>query len=1275
MCGDTLLAAGVVGYSGVFTQEYRHDLSAGWVRACQQRHIPLASTHVEHGFSLQAALGDALTVRQWTSSGLPKDTYSIDSAIIAITTAGGSASGAATVSSGGGVSPGVKWPLILDPQGQAGRWLKQLFKHENLQVATLPAVSHAAAGEAAPVASSAGNGEKPWRAVLENCVRFGVPLLLECEGEELDGALDPLLNKHIYRRSGQWVCRLGNQEVPYSPGFRLYLTCRHANPRYTASIFAKACVVNFGVTRAGVEDQLLGVACAIERDALEQRADTLLGEMSKDKRELREKEARVLQLLQESGGHILEDEEVMNTLTSAQEGAKLVSARVSEAEKTMKEIERAREAYRPLASHAAMLYVCVTQLAAVDHMYQYSLQYFTSLFSHVLHTTKDADAAERGNADLTDAEVITRVQTLVQELTWAVFSAVSRGVYVRDRGLLGLLFALHCTVHRGTATAAQMRFLITATSQGKSAAIELNEADKPSFLDTAAWEQLCAAARGPFSGLAAVAREMQRESSAADSAWRAWVHGKNQDTASDAGDAAPVAPGLPHGNSLALTPLEQLALIRMVRPALFAPAAQRYVARSLGSQYTHSQPSDVAQCYRDSSPAMPTLFLLSSGADPLPSILTLADTLNARATAREALQVHSLSMGQGQGARAVELIDRAKREGHWVVLQNCHLCVSFMPMLESIVEKTVREADVHPGYRLWLTSLPTLGFSVSVLQNSLKVTTEMPRGVANAIMQAYTDMGSIAFQYSDAPAGVLCDSTDLSVVYRRLVFALTALHAVMVERKKYGGLGWNVRYEWMWTDLYTCVEQVRQWCQSVNASAVDGTLRGDVSVPWSMLRHMVGDVHYGGRVTDDKDQRCVRALVSQFLAPEVILQNQPLFTMAVDAAGEPTRTLSLPDATTCLTLDAVTAHCADVSSDAPAVFGLHETAATSVALQETEVLVSQLQTATGALAQSSAGDGSSDALVAEALDKVERSLPPPLPSTLIASLDESVRTCDSIAAPMAVFVRQEARRLNKLIATISQTLTHTKQALRGEQVMSAATENIVRALTQGRVPAAWASVAYPSCRGIHAWVRDLSARAHQYRLWAQHLLARINNAASVDGAFVYWLSGMFFPQGFLTAVLQTHARTHNIPIDSLTLSATVLKRGGDAVRAEGTLPAEGESLVNDNISTGIIVKGLWLQGAAWAAQTHSLTEAKEGELFAALPLVHLRAVRKEELEKEQGADLYRCPIYKTRERAGELSTTGHSTNFVTMVSLPCRKSEAHWVKRGAAVILENSDEM
>ncbi len=83
--------------------------------------------------------------------------------------------------------------------------------------------------------------------------------------------------------------------------------------------------------------------------------------------------------------------------------------------------------------------------------------------------------------------------------------------------------------------------------------------------------------------------------------------------------------------------------------------------------------------------------------------------------------LHIVSMGQGQGVKAAQVINKAVKLGDWVQLQNCHLAVTFMQELLEILEEQESQ-DVHPWYRLWLTSMPSDKFPTSILSRSIKIT-------------------------------------------------------------------------------------------------------------------------------------------------------------------------------------------------------------------------------------------------------------------------------------------------------------------------------------------------------------------------------------------------------------------------------------------------------------------------------------------------------------------------------------------------------------------------
>jgi dynein heavy chain len=93
------------------------------------------------------------------------------------------------------------------------------------------------------------------------------------------------------------------------------------------------------------------------------------------------------------------------------------------------------------------------------------------------------------------------------------------------------------------------------------------------------------------------------------------------------------------------------------------------------------------------------------------------------------------------------------------------------------------------------------------------------------------------------------------------LFSLAFFHAVILERRKYGAIGWNIPYEWMNSDFETSQLQLKMY------------LDEQPVIPYKTLNYLIAEINYGGRVTDDKDVRLITALVMSYLNPEVMKGN------------------------------------------------------------------------------------------------------------------------------------------------------------------------------------------------------------------------------------------------------------------------------------------------------------------------------------------------------------------------------------------------------------------
>jgi dynein heavy chain len=150
------------------------------------------------------------------------------------------------------------------------------------------------------------------------------------------------------------------------------------------------------------------------------------------------------------------------------------------------------------------------------------------------------------------------------------------------------------------------------------------------------------------------------------------------------------------------------------------------------------------------------------------------------------------------------------------------------------------------------------------------------------------------------------------------------------------------------------------------------------------------------------------------------------------------------------------------------------------------------------------------------------------------------------------------------------------------------------------------------------------------------------------------LSGFFFPQGFMTGALQNHSRKYQIPIDTLSFTFRVLDVYD---RKEVETPPED----------GVYIDGLYMDGARWDDDLQVLADSKLGELYSRVPVIHFAPT--DEPQVANPAE-YACPVYKTSVRAGVLSTTGQSTNYILSVNVPIKHDESYWILKGAALLCQ-----
>ena len=252
---------------------------------------------------------------------------------------------------------------------------------------------------------------------------------MEDIGETLDPALEPVLQKTVVDNGGRKQIKIGDSDVDYDPIFLLYMTTKMPNPHYHPEVCIKVTVINFSITFAGLEEQLLNATAQKEIPATVQKRTDLMLSLADDKKILQKLEDEILRLLSESSGNILDDEVLISALAKSKETANTVNERVALAEITAAEIESTCDKYLPVATNGSILYFVIADLANINPMYQFSLFYFNRLFHRCFDMAQPAE------------ELAERMCNLVSTITATIFLNVCYGLFEDNKLIFSFLIA------------------------------------------------------------------------------------------------------------------------------------------------------------------------------------------------------------------------------------------------------------------------------------------------------------------------------------------------------------------------------------------------------------------------------------------------------------------------------------------------------------------------------------------------------------------------------------------------------------------------------------------------------------------------------------------------------------------------------------------------------------------------------------------------------------------------------------------------------------------
>lgn len=517
-----------------------------------------------------------------------------------------------------------------------------------------------------------------------------------------------------------------------------------------------------------------------------------------------------------------------------------------------------------------------------------------------------------------------------------------------------------------------------------------------------------------------------------------------------------------------LTYFHKLIIMRIVRPEKTIPALKNLISENIGSKYIVSPPFDIVKAYSESKNTTPILFILSPGADPLSIIENLAKKVGKNWVD----DVKSLSLGQGQGEAARINIENGIKYNKWIILQNCHLAKSFMNDLEKLIESI--QFDETSTFRLFLTAMPSKVIPISIIQNSIKLTNEPPRGLKQSIARSY---GSFDDRFYES-------CSKKAKLFKRFIYSFCFFHALILERRKYGPLGWNIPYEFSGSDLSISLSQLKMFLESY------------ADIQWDALNYMVAEANYGGRVTDPADRRLISTIFKDICREDVLYEdyrfsNLEEYSIPNDGKYEEHNNFinQIP------------------TSDSPAIFGLHENADITCAINETTNVFNYTLLTLPRIV-SNKTNSSAEMIVKEKATDILNKLPK------FFDIDE-VRSIHPIKHDESLnsVLHQELMRYNNLLAVIKSSMKSLIDAINGDSVMTSDLEMILLKIYDNKIPANIEKVSYPSTKSFSSWINDLLEKLKFMQKWIDEGIPS-----------TFWISGFFFTQSFLTGILQNFAR-------------------------------------------------------------------------------------------------------------------------------------------------------
>lgn len=1005
--GDVLIASAFVSYCGPFPKKYREHIKQSFVDYVLDKKIPLSPLAKD---PLNILTDDAEKAK-WNNQKLPADPVSIENAAI--------------------LSNSERWSLMIDPQLQGIKWIREKEASNDLKVCRL--------------------NTKGLVTIIGDCIDQGKTVLIENLDEKIDATLSPVIARNTKKKNnGQKAYELGGSEYIIHKNFRFILHTKLSNPHYPPEIQAETTMINFTVTEDGLEDQLLALIVKMERPKLAKRKEEVIQEQNECKIKLRDLEDGILSDLN-TPGDLLENRALIGRLENSKVLSEQVSVAMKEAKEAEVEINDSSNAYRPAAARGSLIFFLMTELYKLHSFYLYSLESYIFVIRRAVsdvasrwkaklkpeNPAVEENKAEEGEEnkegeqkeeeieeEMPDNLRNQRVHDLTTAITEFSYLYVRRGMFERHKLIFSALISFRILLKDKLINERELQYLI----EGKKEIITAD--DQQNIPKDLLKDYQLANVKG-LAHLDVFSDLLDNIIGQSESTyWRKWLKEEKAESAEMPKSA----------NSK--TPFQKLLIIRALRPDRITAAVTIYIIEMMTEKYVEGTVS-ISDTFKETNNLTPIFFVLFPGVDPTKDVEDQGEKVGKTSVAGTFINI---PMGQGQEEEANRALEDCAKTGKWIMLQNVHLMETWLKKFENDLERVSMNA--HPEFRCFISAepppLPTMRIIPEpIMQSCIKVSNEAPQDLKANLRRAWLNFEQ------------RLDSCAKKNEFKAISFGLCFFHSLIIGRKKFGSIGWSRIYNFNEGDLNICADVLKNYLDKYE------------KVPYEDLRYMYGEIMYGGHITDGWDRRTNNAYLKFLVKPELLTGSNlaPNFK-----SPDPTR----------FDWEAYRHHIEKLPIESPLLFGLHQNAEISYNTSQGEFLFDNVFQIQGGSSQSAAGGEDSGM-------KTIKDYSDQLKQKPTFKLNE-IRSKTTKLGPYDVVALQECEKLNSIFFSLMKSLEELEKGLTGELNMTDAMEQLLISIRTGRLPVSWDEAAgYPSKKSIGFWFPDLLKRHDQMQEWTREL--------------------------------------------------------------------------------------------------------------------------------------------------------------------------------------------